>query len=95
MNNSVTFPYAAIAAQSEFKLAIELLMVDKSIGGLLVLGDKGTGKTTTVRSLSQLMKTIEPDFSFVNLPIGASEDRVLGAVDLEKLINDKKQVLQK
>ncbi len=95
MNNSIKFPYAAIAAQSEFKLAIELLMVDKSIGGLLVLGDKGTGKTTTVRSLSQLMKTIEPDFSFVNLPIGASEDRVLGAVDLEKLINDKKQVLQK
>lgn len=91
----VTFPFSAIVAQDDFKLCLELTLVDRSIGGVLALGDKGTGKTTTVRSMSQLMKPAYPKFSLVNLPIGASEDRILGSVDLEKLINDKKQVLQK
>lgn len=95
MHVNPVFPYAAIAGQPEFKLAIELLMVDASIGGILVLGDKGTGKTTTVRSLSQLMSSIDTAFNFVNLPVGASEDRVLGSVDLETLINEKRQVLKK
>ena len=69
-------------------------LVDPSIGGVLALGDKGTGKTTIVRSLSQLMTTAGEGFRFINLPIGASEDRVLGSVDLEKLINEKKQEVQ-
>lgn len=94
MSDSMVFPYAAIVGQENFKLALELCLVDRSIGGVLVAGDKGTGKTTTVRSLSALMRDTG-DFPFVNLPVGASEDRVLGAVDLEKLINEKRQVLQR
>ncbi len=80
--------------QENLKLALELNLIDPGIGGVLALGDKGTGKTTIVRSLSQLMAATAEDFNFINLPIGASEDRVLGSVDLEKLINEKKQEVQ-
>jgi len=94
MSDNKVFPYAAIVGQNNFKLALELALVDRTIGGVLVSGAKGTGKTTTVRSLSALMRG-DNDFPFVNLPVGASEDRVLGTVDIEKLINEKRQVLQR
>ncbi|POR27945.1 hypothetical protein BWK58_03990 [Flavobacterium columnare] len=90
-----SFPFTAICGQDDFKLALLLCMIDPSLGGVLVQGDKGTGKTTTVRALQGLMKNIETDFPFVNLPIGATEDRVLGAIHLERLINDKKVEVQK
>ena len=89
------FPFSAIVGQDDFKLCLILNLIDRSIGGVLALGDKGTGKTTTVRAISHLMQPIASDFRLVNLPIGASEDRVLGSIDLEKLVNDKTQVLQK
>ena len=85
------FPFSAIVGQDQFKLALLLCMVDPSIGGVLAMGDKGTGKTTTVRALSQLLGK----FPFVNLPIGATEDRVLGSIKLETLINDKKIAIEK
>lgn len=84
------FPFTAITAQDDFKLALILCMIDPSLGGVLALGDKGTGKTTTVRALSSLM----PGFPFVNLPIGATEDRVLGTVKLDTLINEKRTEVQ-
>ncbi|MBA0883449.1 VWA domain-containing protein [Flavobacterium undicola] len=89
------FPFSAIYGQDDFKLALLLCMIDPSLGGVLALGDKGTGKTTTVRALQSLMKNIETDFPFVNLPIGATEDRVLGSIHLETLINEKKLEVQK
>lgn len=89
------FPFTAICGQDDFKLALILCMIDSSLGGVLALGDKGTGKTTTVRALQSLMKNIETDFPFVNLPIGATEDRVLGSVHLETLINERKLEVQK
>ncbi|MFV8353304.1 VWA domain-containing protein [Flavobacterium sp. XS2P14] len=93
--NKPIFPFTAICGQDDFKLALLLCMIDPSLGGVLALGDKGTGKTTTVRALQSLMKNIESDFPFVNLPIGATEDRVLGSVHLETLINEKKLEVQK
>ncbi|MBD0402590.1 VWA domain-containing protein [Flammeovirga sp. EKP202] len=86
MNN---FPFTAIIGQESFKLALILNIIDPTLGGVLAVGDKGTGKTTLIRSLSDLMEK-----PFVNLPIGASEDRVLGHINLEKLINDKKEEVQ-
>jgi magnesium chelatase subunit I len=85
------FPFTAISAQEDFKLALILCMIDPTLGGVLAFGDKGTGKTTTVRGLSNLM----PDFPFVNLPIGATEDRVLGTIRLDTLINEKRTEIHK
>ncbi len=99
MNNDkaskMNYPFTAISAQENFKLALILCMIDRSLGGVLALGEKGTGKTTTVRSLSNLMNRVFNDFSFINLPIGATEDRVLGSVKLDILINEKKVEIQK
>lgn len=88
INKKIRFPFSAITGQEHFKLALILNLIDISIGGVLAVGDKGTGKTTLIRSLANLMSQ-QDFFPFVNLPIGASEDRVLGHIHLEKLINDK------
>ncbi len=87
-----TYPFTAIKAQEDLKLCLLLNLIDPSIGGVLATGDKGTAKTTMVRGLSQLMGG---DFPFVNLPIGATEDRVLGSINLEALINQKTTVVDK
>ncbi|AZQ65471.1 VWA domain-containing protein [Flammeovirga pectinis] len=86
---NMNFPFTAIVGQEQFKLALLLNSIDPSLGGVLAIGDKGTGKTTLIRSLSDLLNC-----NFVNLPIGASEDRVLGHINLEKLINDKSEEVQ-
>ena len=87
-----TFPFSAIVGQNNFKLALILNLVDPLIGGVLAIGDKGTGKTTLIRSLTNLMGD-EQAYPFVNLPIGVSEDRLIGNIDLEQLINHKKEVI--
>ncbi|WP_459212259.1 VWA domain-containing protein [Aquimarina rhabdastrellae] len=92
MQHKINFPFTAIVGQDDFKLCLILNTIDPSIGGVLATGDKGTGKTTTVRALSQLMGTSTP---FVNLPIGATEDRVLGSVNLEALIKEQKAIVEK
>ena len=87
------FPFSAIVGNEDFKLALILNIIEPSLGGVLAIGDKGTGKTTLIRSLADLISQEHP-FPFVNLPIGASEDRVLGHINLEKLINEKKEHLE-
>lgn len=86
------FPFSAIVGQDNFKLALILNLVDPLIGGVLAIGDKGTGKTTLIRSLTNLMGE-QQNYPFVNLPIGVSEDRLIGNIDLEQLINSKKEVI--
>ena len=115
------FPFSAIAGQEEMKLALLAAAVDPSIGGVLVFGDRGTGKSTAVRALAALlpgMKVIagcrygcDPDNAaawctecrarpasettrarlapvpVVDLPLGATEDRVVGALDLERALS--------
>ncbi|MEO0321991.1 MAG: magnesium chelatase ATPase subunit I [Myxococcota bacterium] len=111
-----TFPFTALVGQDELKLALQIATVDPHVGGVLVFGDRGTGKSTAIRALAQLlpqMKVVEGcpyhcdpalagaqcvpecpartgDFGVVevpvpvvDLPLGATEDRVVGALDLE------------
>ncbi len=90
MQPKYRYPFTAILGQEDLQLCLVLNLIDPSIGGVLATGDKGTAKTTTARGLSQLMGGAVP---FVNLPIGATEDRVLGSINLEALINQKTTVI--
>ena len=88
----INFPFSAIVGQDDFKLALILNLIDPLIGGVLAIGDKGTGKTTLIRSLTNLM-SYQEHYPFVNLPIGVTEDRLIGSINLEELINAKKEVV--
>lgn len=76
------YPFSAVVGQDEMKLALLLAAVDWRIS-VLLRGDKGAGKTTTARALAPLLPDPAP---FVNLPIGATEDRLLGGLHLERTL---------
>lgn len=76
------FPLSALIGQDALREALLLVAVDPSIGGLLVSGPRGTAKSTAARSLAELL----PDGHFVTLPLGASEDRVVGTLDLDEAL---------
>lgn len=112
------FPFSAIVGQDELKLALLIAAVDPAVGGVLVLGDRGTGKSTAVRALAALLPRMRAvtgcpyrcdpartaglceacapdaaprsalvDVPVVDLPLGATEDRVVGALDLERALS--------
>jgi magnesium chelatase subunit I len=108
------FPFTAIVGQDEMKTAMILTAVDPKIGGVLVFGDRGTGKSTAVRALAALLPPIQvvqgcpvnsarvedvPEWAqvagaviverptpVVDLPLGVTEDRVTGALDIERAL---------
>ena len=57
--NRPIFPFTAIVGQEEMKLALLLNVIDPKIGGVMIMGDRGTGKSTAVRALVDLLPTIE------------------------------------
>ncbi|KAL4330613.1 hypothetical protein AHAS_Ahas13G0417600 [Arachis hypogaea] len=117
------YPFSAIVGQDEMKLCLLLNVIDPKIGGVMIMGDRGTGKSTTVRSLVDLLPEIkvvagdpynsdpeDPEFmgievrervlkgeqlevvytkiNMVDLPLGATEDRVCGTIDIEKALTE-------
>ena len=119
---SQNFPFSAIVGQEHMKLAMILTAIDPTIGGVLVFGDRGTGKSTAVRSLAALLpeisvidgcpvnsefvkdvpnwaqnvskKSVKRQTPVVDLPLGVSEDRVTGALDIERALTKGEKAFQ-
>ena len=122
-NERPVFPFTAIIGQEEMKLALILNVIDPRIGGVMIMGDRGTGKSTTIRAVADLLPAIkvaaddpfnssitdfelmsetvkkaveaneEVEFAYkkvpmVDLPLGATEDRVCGTIDIEKALTE-------
>jgi magnesium chelatase subunit I len=117
------YPFTAIVGQDEMKLALLLNVIDPRIGGVMIMGDRGTGKSTTIRALADLLPEVpvvagdpfnsdpsDPELMsdpvkaavsageplemttmqvpMVDLPLGATEDRVCGTIDIEKALSE-------
>ncbi|WP_418965607.1 VWA domain-containing protein [Cetobacterium sp.] len=82
------YPFEAIVGQEQAKTAILLNIINPKIGGVLLSGEKGTGKTTLIRGLNQLDSKIE----VINVPLNTTEDRLLGGIDFEKTLSSGKRV---
>ncbi|MFW5665154.1 MAG: ATP-binding protein [Coleofasciculus sp.] len=78
-------PYTLIVGQHQIKLALELAYIAPRIGGVLLSGHRGTGKSTAVRAFAQMMYGCLP----VTLPINATEDRVVGGWKIDELMKSK------
>ena len=122
-NERPVFPFTAIIGQEEMKLALILNVIDPRIGGVMIMGDRGTGKSTTIRAVADLLPSIkvvagdpfnssatdfelmsesvktavenneELDYAYkkvpmIDLPLGATEDRVCGTIDIEKALTE-------
>jgi magnesium chelatase subunit I len=119
----IVFPFTAIVGQEEMKLDLLLNVIDSKIGGVMIMGDRGTGKSTTILALADLLSEInvvaddpvnsdqnDPNFmservrqqlrkniplqvvskkiTMVDLPLGATEDRVCGSINIEKTLSE-------
>lgn len=128
MTARLAFPFSAIVGQEEMKIAILVAAVDPGIGGVLVFGDRGTGKSTAVRALAALLPDIavvdgcpyrcDPAddralctecrtrraagplphhlaaVPVVDLPLGATEDRVVGALDIQRALTNGEKTFE-
>jgi len=83
-----TYPLSAIVGQDRLRLALVLCAVRPEIGGVLIRGEKGTAKSTAVRGLAAVLAAVDENAKLVELPIGATEDRVVGSLDLQKVLRD-------
>lgn len=122
------FPFTAFVGQDDLKLALLLNAVNPSIGGVLIKGEKGSGKSTIVRALADLLPEIKvsegcvfncnPDnpaemcescfrkwkngelkavyrrMRVVTVPLGITEDRLLGTLDIEKALREGVKAFQ-
>ncbi|MEU7629098.1 VWA domain-containing protein [Nocardia sp. NPDC049220] len=97
--SDVGFPFSAVVGQERLQLALVLCAVHPGIGGVLVRGEKGTAKSTVVRALAQLLPPVVDETGarparLVELPVGATEDRVIGSLDLERVLRHGEQAFR-
>lgn len=85
---AATYPFSALVGHDRLRLALVLCAVRPDIGGVLIRGEKGTAKSTAVRGLAAVLGQVDVDARLVELPIGATEDRVVGSLDLQKVLRD-------
>lgn len=89
------FPFTAVAGQESLKLALVLTAINPRIGGVLISGPRGSAKSTLARGLAGVMPHLEcNETAFVTLPLGATEDRLLGSLDIDSVLNDKQVKFQ-
>ena len=81
------YPFSAIVGHERLRLALVLCAVHPEIGGVLIRGEKGTAKSTAVRALAAVLTEADPGARLVELPIGATEDRLVGSLDLQKVLD--------
>lgn len=79
------FPFSAVVGQEDLKLGLLLCAVDPRIGGVLLRGQKGSAKSTLARAIAKLLPGDAP---FVELPVGATEDRLVGSIDLQAALTE-------
>lgn len=79
---NIQYPFSAIVGQEKMKKALLLNMINPMIGGVLIKGEKGTAKSTMVRALAEVVA----DKDVVELPLGSTEDKVTGTLDIEHAI---------
>ena len=84
MTEPVHFPLAAVVGADELKLALCLTAIDPKIGGVLIEGPRGMAKSTLARGLADLLG----EGPFVTLPLGATEERLVGTLDLEAALGE-------
>ncbi len=84
------YPFSAIVGHDQLRLALLLCAVRPEIGGALIRGEKGTAKSTAVRGLAALLSaaTGNAGAGLVEMPLGATEDRVIGSLDLQRVLRD-------
>jgi len=83
------YPFSAIVGHDQMRLALLLCAVRPEIGGALIRGEKGTAKSTAVRGLAVLLAAATgSDAGLVEMPLGATEDRVIGSLDLQRVLRD-------
>ena len=75
------YPFSAIVGQDAMKKSLLLNIINPQIGGVLICGQKGTAKSTVVRSLANLSNC-----NVVNVPLSVTEDRLVGSIDLEQTL---------